>query len=74
MMMKHTKDGTVEGTAKHTAGEIHTHSLSYAHTFTHLDVFQAPPIHTHRVNRVLSAGFAWVLSAREKHVDSIHHT
>ncbi len=61
MMMKHTRDGTVEGTAKHTAGQIHTHSLSFTQTNTHTYTFTCidilhSPTHTRKNTHTESIG------------------
>lgn len=79
MMMKHTRDGTVEGTAKHTAGQVRTHSLSLTQintlcTYIHItDTHTYTKTHTHSQQGALGR-VRLVLSARDRHVDSIHHT
>lgn len=79
MMMKNAQDGTIEGTAKHAAGQIHTRSLLHTCTYTlmstHRDILHT---HTYAQMHTKSTGgpqqVQLVLCARDRHVGSIHHT
>lgn len=69
MMMKNAQDGTIEGTAKHAVGQIHTRSLLHTNLDTQRHITH-PHIRTnaHGVNRVPSAGSLSVVCQRQARV------